>query len=87
MLTMLILVAIFVIAVPRVLGIDLRPQVPAQPTRKTLARSERHSSPVEQLRRASTRLVVALLMLAAGTALLVFLTVRWILQMLERILS
>lgn len=84
---MLVLVAIFVLVVPRVLGIELRPHVPEKKEAESRPDPQVPSSPIEQLRRASTRLIVALLMLAAGTALLVFLTVRWILQALERILS
>lgn len=95
---MLILAAVFVFAVPKLLGVPLRSQstirnrttkrgLGTEPGAARSSRAQKPSSPIEELRRASTRLIVALLMLAAGTALLVFLIVRWILQALERILS
>lgn len=78
-----VMAVVFVAAVTRILGVPLL----SPRTDPTGGAKNEVADPAVELRRASTRLVVALLALSAGTALLIFLTVRWILRALEGILS
>lgn len=100
---LVITVTLFVFLTLRILGVALRepetrseklvsaPPRPAraQPPRApgSLAGKPSVSGSVQDLRKASSRLVIALLLIAAGAALLIFLAVRWIGSLLENILS